>query len=127
MLKKELRTISSVQDGIVSDEASGRVRLVEYKPGNGRRYVVTVSDMSGLPNADVLEHAAKRISLVWCQNYRRGWLASQKPSDGVHYSYVQTQLNCSIFDAVVIAELVGYLLGRPVISVEEFIREKTGT
>jgi hypothetical protein len=123
-MRTELRTRSTVESGIVSDETIGGVRLVEYQPGNGRKYVVSVSDVSHHASKEAVLARPRRTALVWVQSYGRGWDCSVGGDSPVHYSLVQSRLSCSIFDAVVLAELLGFLLGRPAVSVEEFLRER---
>lgn len=123
-MRSELRVKSSVESAIVSDERVGGVRLVEYQPGNGKKYVVSVSDVSRHPNKGLALARSARTALVWVQNYGRGWDCSIGGANPVHYSVVQNRLGCSIFDAVVLAELLGLLLGRPAVSVDEFVRER---
>lgn len=123
-MRLELRTRPSVEAGIVTDETVGGVRLVEYQPGNGRKYVVSVSDVSRHANKGLALARSARTALVWVKEHGRGWDCSIGGDSQVHFSLVQNRLGCSIFDAVVLAELLGFLLGRPAVSVEEFLRER---
>lgn len=130
-MKSELRTKASVKAGIVSDEKVGGVRLVEYDPGNGKKYVVSVSDVSQHPNKALALSRSGRAVIVWIRDWDCGWSTQigsspypNQPPIPVNWSLVQSRLSCSVFDAVVLAELLGYLLNRPAVSVDEFLQAR---
>lgn len=126
-MRSELRTKASVNDGIFSDEVDGDVRLVEYQPGNGTRYVFILTSLEDKETAARMTGHGGRPVLVYCHNYRRGFITQHAGKDPVHYNQVRKEFGCSIIDAVVLAELLGELLDRPCVSVDGYLRERTGT
>lgn len=107
-----MRTKPDVASGVRSDTGPGTVRSVAYEPGNGTRYAVVLSEV---PPA----HGVRAGTLVWVRNYGRGFQLEDGPVD---YLSVMRELRCSVFDAVVLAELIGWAMSRPATSVEEFLR-----
>ena len=97
--------------------ADGSYRHVDYQPGNGTRYrfiVVTLAE--GLHWKDGPSY------LVVDLNSGRSCVLA---ADGLlHFRYVEEKLKLdSLSDAVVVAELLGHLTGRPVVSCEEYAAE----
>lgn len=109
------RTKPDVASGVCSDRKDGRARAVEYRPGNGTTYSLVLTDLSGMGMS-----RDDNDTLVWVKNFGRSLTLS---TGAVSLTYVQDHLRCSIMDAVVIAELLGWLTGREGPSVETFIRK----
>jgi len=123
-MRQEMRTKPSVEAGIKSDSTDGRARVVDYQPGNGTRYVLVLTSLSGHPSQEKVLTREDQCALVWVQNFKRGWIAGFGGTNLVHYSDIQKHLGCSIMDAVSLAEIIGFLLNRPCVSVDDFLREK---
>lgn len=121
-----LRKRSSVEKGmVVYDEfpsPTSVIKFVEYQPGNGTRYVLVITDLSCL-TVDALKSIGTRTDrstyLVTKVEGNPG-VMTVGGSDFLHYSYVADKFKCSISDAVVLAELLGYLLNLKHVSCEEF-------
>jgi hypothetical protein len=120
-MREELRTRPDVGSGITVDEADGNVRLVAYEPGNGTRYSLVLTTLGSLKRAEYV--LGKSAVLVYVTNFSRGFFL---PAGKVHHHFVQERLRCSVFDAVIVAELLGHLLGRECVTVEEFVRSAAG-
>jgi hypothetical protein len=125
-MRDELRTKPSIRDGISSDLTNGGIRAVEYQPGNGSRYSLVLSDLSFMPTTSRAVKPPNGTVLVWCANFGKGWLTENYGSAPVHFTSVREKLGCSITDAVVLAELIGYLLSRPYVSAEDFKKTRVG-
>lgn len=109
------RTKPDVASGVCSDKKDGRAHAVEYRPGNGITYSLVLTDLSGM---GVSRNDGDTI--IWVKNFSRSLVL---PAGEISLAYVQDQLRCSITDAVVVAELLGWLTGREGPSVETFIRK----
>lgn len=130
MPKYDIRTKATVEEGIVFNEADslnyGKVRIVEYQPGNGTRYVLVITRV-----AEPATSPEKRDKLGTGGEVATYLVAKLNAGAGtamlvggvkhfLHYSSVQEKLKVGISDAVVLAELIGTLLGMPYMTCEEF-------
>lgn len=99
----ELRTKPSVSAGILSDIRSGENRHVVYAPGNGTRYDLLLVPCKGLNVAGADESAQMVVML-------NGLCRAYSFSGYAHWSYVGEKLGMNKPDAMVISELLEYLL-----------------
>ena len=119
-MRKELRTEPDVQSGIKVNDQDENVQLVTYEPGNGVRYSVILTHLGSLKSENIL---GDETFLVYVMNLGRGFLL---PAGKIHHHFIQEKLRCSIFDAVVLTELLGYLLEVECITVEQFVQDMAG-
>lgn len=114
----ELRT-KTIDKSVTVDGRSGPVRVVEYQPGNGTRYVLTIVQLDGLPGP-----ARQAIGMS-----EGGWTVTVGRYKGVIHvgpgAYLSSNairhwIDCSVFDGVVLAEIIGHLLGVPHVTCEQF-------
>jgi len=120
-VRSDLRTKDSVEAGISLDKKQGNMRLIEYRPGNGRTYNLLISHLCDLKENDIQQ--ALGISDNSILVYVLGKVGNftvnlDRPID---YKWVQQELNCSIIDAVVISELVGSLYNLKYISSLDYL------
>lgn len=113
-----LRQTPSVDEGITSLYASGGVTVVCYEPGNMTRYVLTFAKV---PSGSCQLLAVDPGGVVVSDINRQSTHAFQ-PKGLLHYEYVAEKLKRREPDAIVIAELIGFILSRPVISCEEYTK-----
>jgi len=116
-MRKDLRTEPNVESGIKVNDTDGSVRLIAYEPGNGTRYSVVLACLESLKKA---EYVLGGSILIHVTNFGRGFIL---PEGKIHHHFVQEKLRCSIFDAVVLAELLGYLLETDCTTMEQFVQE----
>lgn len=113
-MNPELRTRSTVEDGIyLRTECSGTT-VVDYQPGNGTRYVVAITDLTDLRSEarDTLGGHGQADSLFQVSRLNGGRGASMMIADRVSWHRVkECGLGGADVDAVVLAELIGYLTG----------------
>lgn len=114
-----MRTRPDVRSGIRSDTGESVARVIAYEPGNGTRYVVV---LTRLPVSTLADDAlgGEPEYLVWVKNYGRSMVLER--GEPVEHLDVMRALGCSVFDAVVLAELVGWATRRASTTVEDFIK-----
>jgi hypothetical protein len=118
----DVRTKKTVQEGIVYESGCGThdyisaayplLRLVDYQPGNGTRYWLSIIDTQ-----HCTDEANKRLGFGDKTGYiitdlNRGRSMFLSDVGFIAAGYVQDKLECGISDAYVLAELLGYLLKR---------------
>lgn len=120
-MRTELRTKASVQDGVKHFESDGCSSVLDYQPGNGTRYTLLISTIPGEGGRKVLGcEPGSRLAFV--QNYGKAvFLPSGAP---VQHEDVRKALGCSAVDAVVLAEVLGTLLGEEHTSCDEYLQER---
>lgn len=102
--------------------APGASTLFDYCPGNGTRYIVMVADISGFGVAlEILGRGGKRCFQVSLLNGGHGKTMTCGSDDFLHFSYVQDKLGVNKVDAVVLAELIGYVCGIDAVSCEQYL------
>lgn len=124
----DIRTKTTVQEGIVLDQETGYpyTRVVEYQPGNGTRYVLVITRVATPTSCkevrNVLGTGDERDTfLVAKLNAGQGTAMLVGGIDHfLHYGLVQEKLRVGISDAVVLAELLGNLLNLPHFTREQF-------
>lgn len=120
-MRKELRTRKTVFSGVSHQRHVGHTSSLTYQPGNGTTYRLITADLSSHHGA-----YAPGSVMVFVQNFGRGFVTSSVNDGVLHWAEVQEALGCSVFDAVVLGELLGELLQRPCVTVDEFLRERSG-
>ena len=110
----DVRTKPSVKEGLVLNQsASADITVVDYQPGNGTRYFLSIVDTSALSD--------EVNSMLGFGSGKGGWIVTdlnvhrsmQLNSDGfISSEYVAEKMGCFESDACVLAELFGELLGR---------------
>jgi hypothetical protein len=122
----ELRTKATVAEGITKQSEAEGARFVEYQPGNGTRYVLVLTELGRLgPEACTacgLGREGTGVLVSWVNGFRAPSMVV--PSDGGYLApnYVERKLNSSMADAVVLAELIGTLLGCEFMSCEDYAK-----
>jgi hypothetical protein len=127
-MRLEVRTKNTIEEGIRNRETIQGTEVVVYAPGNGSVYVVSFTNLSGLS-----PEGKDRFGLG---SDGKGWLVTHvgyapMPSMVVtdnqggllHWEYVREKLKVSASDAVVLAELIGFVTGRTYVPSEEFLEE----
>ena len=123
-MRFELRTRSSVQAGIITDEICGNVRFIKYQPGNKRVYKVIFTDLSCF--SQEVSECLKADRQKWMiQVMDQGCPFFTDSGSELLYYEVRSKLECSIFDAIVITELVGSILDCDFTSVDRFLQERS--
>lgn len=144
-----LRTKATVADGITSSVASADdcVRVVEYQPGNGSRYVVLFSFINrpdppadptdvgngvlrstSLPikglellgRGDAQNAITKRLVQATLFQGGAGRSLIVGGTEAIHWVYVKEKLGVSEPDAVVLAELIGEVCWLEAMSCEQY-------
>jgi hypothetical protein len=148
-LNPNLRTKPTVADGIVSSEsnADDSMRVVDYQPGNGTRYVVLfgfisrpdppadatnvgngvlrstalpVKALELLGRSDAHEAVKKRLVQVTLFRGGSGRSLIVGGTELVHWVYVKEKLGVPEPDAVVLAELIGQVCWLEAMSCEQY-------
>lgn len=109
----DLRTKPTVVSGIAFDYDTPEVRFIDYQPGNGTRYwlsIVNTIDFSNEVNMKLGFGDDGHGYIVTDLNSSRSIVLN---STGFLYAgWLQSKLDCTISDAYVLAELLGELLDR---------------
>lgn len=115
----EIRTKPSVEDGIMwrSECSSGYTTMVDYQPGNGTRYIVSITDFTTLSDEakSTLGYGPPMpVPLFQVTRLNGGFGMSMVFGERDEISWREFQ-KCGVTtaeaDAVVLAELVGHLTG----------------
>jgi hypothetical protein len=111
------RTKPSVEAGIkfTAHSKDGLTRIVEYQPGNGTRYVVTVisTEFSGKFANEALGFSEWGYIVSFPEGAKYKSLCLNSGGGYISADYVQEKTECrSVNDAAVLAELLAYLTGR---------------
>lgn len=122
-MRKELRTKPDVGSGLLVDERSEGSRLVSYEPGNETRYSLVLTALSTFRKARYVL-GTEAATLVYVSNYGRSMILPE--GETIHHHVIQEKMRCSVFDAVVLAELLGHLTDEKCTTVDSFIREMAG-
>jgi hypothetical protein len=121
----EVRTKATVEEGIkVREELEGRL-FISYAPGNGTAYHLLFTKLNGFCESITdLIGVGPKCWLVTLLN-QEPRLSALISDNGqlLHWSYVGEKLNLETPDAVVVAELIGHITGRPYITGEEVMSE----
>ena len=117
----EYRTKRTIAEGITATNSNeARVHFVEYQPGNGTRYVLQLTDL-GLERPGSIVGAIRWIvTRLHCPNSGTVLLGN---TGYLHWSYIGEKFGVSRTDAVVLTELIGYLIGRLASTTEDALIE----
>ena len=117
----DVRTKATVEEGIkVREELEGRL-FISYAPGNGTAYHLLFTKLNGFCESvtDLIGVGPKCwLVTVLNQEPRPSVLISDN-GQLLHWSYVGEKLELRTPDAVVVAELIGHITGRPYITGDE--------
>lgn len=111
----DVRTKATVEDGITLHDTAGPAQIIDYQPGNGTRYRLSIVDTSELSDDTNVWLGFGRKNTGWIITYlnNRGYAMVIGRNDKfLSAHYVQEKLRCGLSDAFVLAELLGKLLGR---------------
>lgn len=121
------RGMSAVFENVPISEIQlpGQTQLVEYAPGNGTRYVLVVADLTSL-GEDLQRIGRTKDEPCYLVAWVNGGSgkAMTVGSGLLHHRYVREKLECSVSDAVVLAELIGWLCDVEAVSCEDFAADK---
>lgn len=125
----EVRTKETIEEGIRNRETTQGTEVLVYAPGNGSSYVVTFMSLSSFSQA-VKDYFGFGLD-------GKGWLVTRvgyppmpsmividNPGALLHWTYVQEKLGVGPADAIVLAELIGFVTGRGYLSCEEVLAEE---
>lgn len=121
----DLRTKKTIEEGIESCETTHGVRIVEYSPGNGTRYVLSLVELHGFSpeTSEWFGFDPKGFAwlVTWLNHSPMTSMVVVK-DDGalLHWIYLREKLNAGVPDAIVLAEVIGYITGRSYFPCEEF-------
>lgn len=125
-----VRTKKTVKEGIrVQEEFEGRL-FVSYEPGNGTRYILLFTKLDGFSEGvgDLIGVGPKCWVVTYLNRDPRPSALISDNGQLLHWSYVGKKLQLRTPDAVVVAELIGHITGRPYITGDEvmsFLDEET--
>lgn len=119
--RRDFRDVRDVRDGIIHDIRDVSARMVEYRPRKGSVFCVVLTDLSAmpLPATSCLGRGMASPYLVSVANFGRSF--AMDATRGTSWQSVRKALDCQVTDAVVIAELLGYLIGAPCGTVDDFL------
>jgi hypothetical protein len=118
---RALRSVTDVEDSITSDVSLPRGgRLIVSEPGDGTRITLMFLELTYLPSG-----AAREVGVIpdsylvlWGNPTknpaRRPTTFISKKMSQVRLRTVRQELGCSLDEALPIAELIGYVMGKPV-------------
>ena len=118
----DIRTKKTVEDGIVGGIVrliSAPVRLVSYSPGNGTKYDLIFTNITGM--ACVGDQGGWLVT--WINSYDLKAMVVTDHGGLLHWQYVMDKMRVSISDAVCLAEIIGHCTGRTYITCEEVDRQ----
>ena len=118
----DLRTKPTVEAGIHHREKLEDGRdVVEYTPGDGTRYLVIISPLTGFSDQTRSKVGISENSVIVTLASNPGFPTSMVTHRGafVHYSHVQERLGTTLASSVTLAELLAYLLDGNSFSCEE--------
>ena len=113
--------MKNMTEAVVASYRNGPVTFMEYQPGNGTRYQIVISSFVNL-SAEVTDRIGCECDsvLVSLLNFPGVSPMIVKPNGGLlHYGYVMEKMKLGMGDAVAIAILIGWFLGRPAIQWKE--------
>lgn len=117
----DVRTKATVEEGIVvRQELEGRL-FIAYAPGNGTQYLLLFTKLDGFGDqvTDLLGIGPKCWMVTVLNQEPRPSALITDNGQLLHWSYVGEKLGFRTPDAVVVAELIGQITGRPYLTGEE--------
>jgi len=115
----------TVESGIKRKEVSGACTFVSYCPGNGTKYDLMFTELTSFSDgAKDLMGVSEKCWLVTSLNQEpRPSALITNNGQLLHWAYVGEKLGLRTPDAVVVAELIGHITGRPYITGEEVMSD----
>lgn len=123
----DVRTKTTIEEGIKLREDRGDSTFLLYAPGNGTKYAVLIQ-RSSLYSPELKDRLGLGVDGDgWIATYLNGlpmvsMVVADHQGELLHWKYVREKLKVSEADAVVLAELLGHVTGRTYIPSEEFLR-----
>ena len=119
----DVRTKATVEEGIVTREGLEGRLVVSYTPGNGTKYDLMFTELSGFSELTKdLMGVPEKCWLVTVLNHDpRPSIILSDSGQFLHWTYVQEKLGLREPDAVVVTELIGHITGRPYATSEEVL------
>jgi hypothetical protein len=117
----DVRTKATVEEGIIArQELEGRL-FIAYAPGNGTQYLLLFTKLDGFGEkvTDLLGIGSKCWMVTVLNQEPRPSAFITDNGQLLHWSYVGEKLGFRTPDAVVVAELIGHITGRPYLTGEE--------
>lgn len=109
-MRAEIFRTKSVAEGLVLNEIRSNMRLVEYQPGNGTRYKLVVTKLPPSFSERIgYGGTAYVVNLLTDPGDQRCVVIADY--EYIHHTKMEA-LSKSIVDRVVLAELLGHLLGQ---------------
>jgi len=117
----DLRTKTTVEEGIVLDETSDIGRVIEYQPGNGTRYLVLIQHLDCLSSKahERIGCSADSILITTLTDPSNQRAVVAGASGLLHWSRLE-RLFPSVSDQIVVAEMVGHVMGLDHVTCEEY-------
>lgn len=129
-MREELRTKETVQDGIIDfkfgdDGGRGQslVRYVEYEPGNGTKYRLLFTNISGVKLEEVKERRGVRSGWVVTNLSSMRSIIVTDTNEPLHFNYVTEQFKCGLADGICLAEIIGHCTQRSYYTSEEALHQ----
>jgi len=126
-MRLDVRTKKTIEEGIQLREERGDSTSILYAPANGTIYLVLIQKLAEC-SPELKDRMGLRDGEGWLVTYMGGVpMTSMVVIDNqgglLHWEYVREKLRVSAADAVVLAELIGFVTGRDFIPSEEFLEE----
>lgn len=121
----DLRTKETVEEGILHQETAGASTIVEYAPGNGTAYRLMITRLDWFSERTTMKFGSsnKGTAVVSDLNGGHSPVVVGNGAALLHYRRIKEKMGFNWVDSVVIAELLGHLLGLPAVSCEEYAKE----
>jgi len=126
----DVRTKTTIEEGIRIREEHGDSTFLLYAPGNGVLYTVLIQKLSTCSPEMKDRLGLGMLGDGWLVTYLSGlpmtsMVLVDNKGELLHWEYVREKLRLSISDAIVLAELIGHMLGRPYLPSEDFLKNPT--
>lgn len=127
-MRLEVRTKKTIEEGIRNREIIQGTEVVVYAPGNGSIYTVTFTNLSGLSPEVNDRFGLGPDSTGWLVTHvgyspMPSMIVTDNQGGLLHWEYVREKLKISAADAVVLAELIGFVTGRTYVLSDEFLED----
>ena len=117
MLRKEdIRTVATIQAGILIDRQNAGVRFIDYCPGNGSRYEIVVSHLNELE----VPGCSDNFVLVSLKKTPSTWVSYPFKSFA-SYDHIMKKLDVTLVDALALHEIINYILGHKPLELERLV------
>jgi hypothetical protein len=123
----DVRTKKTIEEGIQIREERGDSTFLLYAPENGTIYLVVIQKIGGC-SPKMKDRMGLGIDdggwlVTYMGSVSTSMVVIDDPGGLLHWEYVRRKLHVGAADAVVLAELVGFVTGRAYIPSEEFLEE----